>query len=513
MTYFDWFRSVVLRTGMAWFALLTAACHSPTSVPSFLLDFPWAPCSFSLPLDFISGLGFVASPLAIQPIPNLGSHPLALQHICMNALSVLTASIRTAVITLRALATSLEVAADRAERHPRDIEDPSPGPSNDLDWDRISSVASESAPHPGDQPGTIYKGYDEVARSLTGLPLLLLSFVAVSHAQISSSEIVFREPGKLDCGPKPCWQEIFLSLARLQRFQWCEPRVCVSQWPSPVQQSTTRSCQDLRPRACAILSHQPVKPRPIAWWQEFLSLPCCGRTKLIWMSELWPLDQGPLFSMSCSFQSSMLEIQSSRQRRFVQFQFFQGRSSASSIDSECPAGVHGSCRSACGGGQYDRSRQQLHSPHGFREASPDTKSHESAPVHAFHWAPAWTSPQLPQRTKWGDDGVSRSNSPEAVRATQGSDVSCSSHLIQDGLHELGGGSSSSATLSLKSSAKREKWLRMLAVAWSSRKRFLKTYQVFKGKEVLEELKETLASSCGFWEIWWLLDIRWRPRSF
>ena len=77
--------------------------------------------------------------------------------------------IRTAVITLRALATSLEVAADRAERHPRDIEDPSPGPSNDLDWDRISSVASESAPHPGDQPGTIYKGYDEVARSFVPL--------------------------------------------------------------------------------------------------------------------------------------------------------------------------------------------------------------------------------------------------------------------------------------------------------------------------------------------------------
>ena len=168
----DLLRLVSVGGASNWFGLVCPAHCSlsfPYFVPSFLLDFPWAPCSFSLPLDFISGLGFVASPLAIQPIPNLGSHPLALQHICMNALSVLTASIRTAVITLRALATSLEVAADRAERHPRDIEDPSPGPSNDLDWDRISSVASESAPHPGDQPGTIYKGYDEVARSFVPL--------------------------------------------------------------------------------------------------------------------------------------------------------------------------------------------------------------------------------------------------------------------------------------------------------------------------------------------------------
>ena len=91
----------------------------------------------------------------------------------MSALSILIASIRTVVISLRALALSLEAAVDRAEHHSQDPESPSPrgtSVSHDPDWDRISSSPSEPARPPSAGSGHRYKSYDEVARSLTGAP-------------------------------------------------------------------------------------------------------------------------------------------------------------------------------------------------------------------------------------------------------------------------------------------------------------------------------------------------------
>eukprot|EP00435_Cladocopium_sp_Y103_P038955 s2642_g10.t1 len=94
----------------------------------------------------------------------------------MSALRVLIASIRTAVVSLRALADGLEAAINRAEHHPRDSEEESQVPI-DPDWDRISSVASTDPPaanlelgSPGILPGSDQSSYDAIARSLTGAP-------------------------------------------------------------------------------------------------------------------------------------------------------------------------------------------------------------------------------------------------------------------------------------------------------------------------------------------------------
>eukprot|EP00435_Cladocopium_sp_Y103_P036998 s1336_g9.t1 len=88
-----------------------------------------------------------------------------------------------------AFSAALKAAANQAESHPRDLDfahhDPPaanrPGPAHhdppsDLDWDRISSVASEPAPSPGPQPGRAFKSYDEVASGLTGAPPAAFDF-------------------------------------------------------------------------------------------------------------------------------------------------------------------------------------------------------------------------------------------------------------------------------------------------------------------------------------------------
>lgn len=79
----------------------------------------------------------------------------------MSALTLLIAAVRTALIGLRALVSSLEAAVDQAEAHVIPSASGSPRPSSD--WDVVSAVESSRASRP-----STFEDYDAVASNIPG---------------------------------------------------------------------------------------------------------------------------------------------------------------------------------------------------------------------------------------------------------------------------------------------------------------------------------------------------------